>query len=338
MLANRALLAESGRSVYLRCSNAFFSFAGLSRKVESISLFRCLALKKSDLFIVWFPSIKALVDVTIILLFTSATIVFVYHEPYVSFRSYRSAGFGFAKSTRVLLISCVNRLICKLSHKVVLPSRNAANALKASTADRLKYQTFALLFDDEWKNESALPRNAISYIGTIAEDHAFVEFVRFATQAIDSNDLLAYRFVIATRSAIPAEVGEDVARCKSSGRLFVQAGRPLTNPEINLHFAGSFVVWNAYKRSMQSGVLPKAYMFGSPVIVSDKNESEYFILGKTGAEISSDYRYEDFVAAIKEVALNWQVLSANCRDLFLSVFYYRALAPRFLDFVSQGRP
>ena len=50
-------------------------------------------------------------------------------------------------------------------------------------------------------------------------------------------------------------------------RLKLVVGKPMSNLEINNYFNKSLVVWNAYRRSMQSGVLPKAYMFGTPVII-----------------------------------------------------------------------
>jgi hypothetical protein len=45
---------------------------------------------------------------------------------------------------------------------------------------------------------------------------------------------------------------------------------------------------------MQSGVLPKAYMFGTPVLVSTSNQSEYFEDGVHGVCISDSYTVQEF--------------------------------------------
>jgi glycosyltransferase involved in cell wall biosynthesis len=87
---------------------------------------------------------------------------------------------------------------------------------------------------------------------------------------------------------------------------------------------------------MQSGVLPKAYMFGTPVLMSAINQSEYFDDGVHGALISDRYTSEEFEAAILKMQPSWPVLSENCRAFFLQNFDYRALSSTFMNFVSDN--
>ena len=145
---------------------------------------------------------------------------------------------------------------------------------------------------------------------------------------------MPYKFLIATRSDVPERLSTVIEQCVSSGRLVVQSGIPMTNDQINRFFAQSYVVWNAYKRSMQSGVLPKAYMFGTPVIVSTSNQSEYFEDGVHGVLISSEYSIAEFENAVLKLQLNWSDVSRNCRASFLRNFEYHALSSTFMRFLS----
>jgi glycosyltransferase involved in cell wall biosynthesis len=82
---------------------------------------------------------------------------------------------------------------------------------------------------------------------------------------------------------------------------------------------------------MQSGVLPKAYMFGVPVITSSSGSSEYFINGSTGLAISSDYDSDDFIEAISLMLVSFPKFSLCARAFFLDKFYYKSLSDDFLD-------
>jgi glycosyltransferase involved in cell wall biosynthesis len=121
----------------------------------------------------------------------------------------------------------------------------------------------------------------------------------------------------------------------ASGKLVVRAGRALTNAEINKYYAKSTVVWNAYKRSMQSGVLAKAYMFGTPVVVSILNKSEYFLDRENGVLVSGKYDFTEIQDAIGDIILRFEEYSSQCRRRFLDVFYYKAQSTAFMDFVSS---
>jgi glycosyltransferase involved in cell wall biosynthesis len=268
-------------------------------------------------------------------LFSSALVVYVYHEPYTSFASYRAGGFSRTKAIKVTAISIVNLLLCSLSHKIILPSARAYEALPAARSNKERYAKINLFFADETKPKQINQlRVFITYIGTVAEDHAFAEFVQLMYSSIINKTLLPYQFLIATRSKIPDKYSSIIQFGIYSERLIVQSGASMTNNQINYFYSQSFVVWNAYKRSMQSGVLPKAYMFGTPVIVSVSNQSEFFENGVHGALISDQYTSEDFESAIFEIQKNWPKLSENCRNFYLNKFDYRAIASTFINFLS----
>jgi glycosyltransferase involved in cell wall biosynthesis len=310
--------------------------SGEGHHFKKFALRDCLNLTCDDLFIVWFPSLAALRDIVFLRIFSKVTLVYVFHEPFSSLRSYWGAGFGLLKTMKIALISAVNYLLVSMAHKIVLPSSAAMVAYEARYSKSKPHAQFPLMFDDEAKNVlSGGKREFVSYIGTVAEDHAFDEFLNFASWALANKKLDGYKLLIATRSVLSAETLARVRNFVDAGLMQVQHGRPLSNSEINFFYANSLVVWNAYRRSMQSGVLPKAYMFGTPVVITNANPSEFFVDGITGLKISSNYDSQELLSAINTIALNFPSFSNACRKLFLEKFFYRAFASSFVKFLLE---
>ncbi len=336
MQANCKLLEENGFHVRFSVNERFLSFTDCGMKGKASDISDWVMLGHGDLFIVWYASVSAVFNLLFVRLFSRATTVYVYHEPYTSFSSYRKAGFSWLKTVRVTAISMVSRVICVLSDKIILPSERAFQAIPAAQRQSRRYAKINLMFVDEsGPKTQGLAREFVSYIGTIAEDHAFDEFVHLMQACVAGQILLPLKFLIATRSTVPDKYRAVVDECVSSGQLVLHAGRPMTNAEINHFYASSFVVWNAYRRSMQSGVLPKAYMFGTPVLVSTSNQSEYFHEGVHGALISDRYTLQEFHQAITWLHTDWTTVSQNCRNHFLQNFNYHVLSSTFMNFVSD---
>lgn len=332
--ANSQLLEEHGFDVRFCLHENFLTFPGSKFNKREASATDYLQLNAGDLFIVWFPSLSVLLNMLFVRLLSSATVVYVYHEPYTSFASYREAGFSRVKVLKITAISIVNWLLCGLSHKIILPSSRAYQAMPLAHTNTTRYAKINLLFSDEAQPEQInKSRSFISYIGTIADDHAFKEFVHLMHESISAGALPGYSFLIATRSSIPEEMSSIIERGILSGRLMVQSGTPMTNEQINGFYAQSHLVWNAYKRSMQSGVLPKAYMFGTPVLMSTANQNEYFEDGVHGVLISDHYSVDEFENAVVRLESSWTVISRNCRNYYLQNFDYRALSSMFMNFV-----
>jgi glycosyltransferase involved in cell wall biosynthesis len=333
--ANAKLLKENGFDVSFLVSKHIFDFSATLMKDRNASFLESLALRQGDLFVVWFPSLSVVFNLLLVRLFTMATTVYICHEPYTSFSSYRQAGFGVLKALRVKAIATVSSTICTLSRKIIFPSSRAFDAFQSAIYKPERYAKIDLMFADESEDCLATSqRDFVSYIGTIAEDHAFDEFVCLMKVCIDDQLLQPLKFMIATRSQIPPKYSVAISECLSSGRLVLQSGTPMTNKVINHFYSQSFVVWNAYKRSMQSGVLPKAYMFGTPVLVSTSNTSEHFEDGVHGVLISNRYSVEEFCQAISKLQLSWSSMSQNCRNYYLHNFDYHAISANYMNFVT----
>jgi hypothetical protein len=337
MLANRQLMVGAGYSVLFGWHKSFRLLSNGIFKNSEISKNKLITLKLNNLVFVWFPSISALIDMLLVRCFTKATIVYIFHEPFSSFHSYRVSGFGFFKTIKITLVSVVNYFLVTLSHKIILPSTTALTTFEARYDTNKAYEQFPLMFDDETKGHILVLENRkyIAYIGTVAEDHAFDEFVKFACYVL-SNQLLAdgQKMLIATRSVLSSKIMAQLQNYVDTDLLVIQSGRPLSTEEINFFYARSFVVWNAYRRSMQSGVLPKAYMFGTPVIISSANRSEFFDNGVTGIEVSNRYDCDEILSAVRLIIANFPAHSLACRTTFLEKFYYKAFSNKFIEFVT----
>lgn len=332
--ANEKLLLEMKYDVYYDIHRHFYNFINISNMKKTFYFFDYFKLKKNNIVIFWFPSISIILLGAIVKLFTKATIVYIYHEPYTSLRSYRKAGFSRLKTVRIALISIVNFLICTLSDKIILPSKRAFDAIPNAKSRPHRYAKINLMFADEAGHPPLLSdRQFISYIGTIAEDHAFDDFIRLMQCCISKELISKYNFLIATRSKIPKSYQSLIDKCLLSGRLFLKCGSSMSNDEINEYYSKSFIIWNAYRRSMQSGVLPKAYMFGTPLLVSYNNQSEYFTTGIHGMLIPNRCNVDKFIDAVITIECNWIDMSKNCRNEYLQQFDYQSLINIFSDFV-----
>ena len=108
-----------------------------------------------------------------------------------------------------------------------------------------------------------------------------------------------------------------------SERVKIQKGRFLTNDEIDRYYSSTKVLWNAYNRMTQSGVLAKAFMFGTPAIMMRHNLNEFAHDGEEVVAIDENKSYEQIENAISKIIEEFDRFSNNCRNQFLQSFYYK---------------
>ena len=142
-----------------------------------------------------------------------------------------------------------------------------------------------------------------------------------------------FDFLIATRSSLDVMIRERLKQGIRTARVKILEGVPLSNQTINDCYAQSWVVWNAYLRSMQSGVLPKAYMFGTPVLISELNRSDFFVDVRHGVEISSSFTFSEIESAILNIQNNFTFFTKSCKDMFNRTFHYKAVSDFFMKLV-----
>ena len=270
----------------------------------------------------WFPSIQNLKIILIsILKFNNTKIFYVYHEPFESIKIYRKAGFNFVEIFRLFLILIVSYLTCIFSTCVILPSKKAEKLYKNSLSYKLnnKILQIPLLFINENNTICKNPENKkkyFSYIGTIANDHAFKEFVNFIRQANEKKHNI--NFLIATKNRLERKF---IDVNLNYPNLKIIHGKPLSNLEINRCYSSSLLVWNAYHRTTQSGVMAKAFMFGAPIICLKKNRNE-FTLENINTLFISKYCFKEIYSSYRFAYENINFFEKKCSESFQRIFHY----------------
>lgn len=189
---------------------------------------------------------------------------------------------------------------------------------------------FPLIYDDEAPRDvgSLLPdKHYFGFMGGLCRAHGFDHFVRFMrSELLRGSDL---RFLIASRHPLPADVKNDPVVKKNPDKLKLMCGRPLSSDEINLAYAESFCIWNIYRRSTQSGVLPKAFMFGTPVLASSSGSFPEFVKDGVNGKFGEGQDHDAIGRSLSDVRANQENFAFNCRRTFNEEFFYKANLSRF---------
>ena len=277
--------------------------------------------KVEDVFVAVFvfPSLKNLLLIRKMKR-QGAKIIYIFHEPLAPLKEYKKAGFSYKYLAKLWVINRISSLTVKWSDVILLPSKKAVDYYKANPLYKNENTHYLpLLYEDERKNSLALPeRKYFSYIGTVAADHSFDEYLQFVKKAIEKDALPELSFLVATKSEF--EVPQELL---DSPRVTIRKGTPLSDEEINECYASTFVVWNAYARTTQSGVLAKSFMFGTPAIVLRKNLSEFTEDGKEVVAIDDNTSFEEIEKAVVKITDSFTQFSDAARKRFEETFYYR---------------
>lgn len=226
---------------------------------------------KVDLAVFLFPSQKNL-PLIWKLRRQGAKVVYIFHEPLAPMRIYCEAGFSKKYLAKLWVIDYINALTVKWSDYILLPSEKAVKYYEENSRYTNKdYHYLPLMYSDEREERhTRMPRLYFSYIGTVAADHSFNEYLDFVEWAVTNNRLEGVNFMVGTKSKF--DIPEAL---KNSNRITIHQGKPMTDEEINAYYSSSIAVWNAYARTTQSGVLAKSFMFGTPAVVMRANLNEF---------------------------------------------------------------
>jgi hypothetical protein len=285
----------------------------------------------------WFPSLNNIREIIKLKLVYKSKIFYVLHEPFDSIRNYYKSGFGLVKIIKICLINLVNIPTILLSDKIILPSESALKTYEKNYSwINKEFTMIPLLFTDENNKEVSPKKTHISYIGTIAADHAFNKFIDFAIIAMENDWFPGHKFLIATSSRIPSRERKLVKSFIEKGLIEVKEGEMMSNKTINGFYQNSAIVWNAYNRSMQSGVLPKAYMFGAAVIVLFKNNSIFIDDHETGILVNDNGNVEELRVAVEKILSEKQFFETKSRNKFLSTFFYKKYLDDFKNLLKDS--
>ena len=252
-------------------------------------------------------------------------IVYVYHEPWhMSFQYFLSEGImGTAKALAAHRLTVP---VLRLSSTVILESRFGMRMYEQADARyNRNYAYFPQIYDDDANVglfDLVQRKRYFSFLGTLCRSHGFDQYFEFMLSALERG--ADWRFLIASRNPLPPHLEKDARFQQNRSKVEIRCGRPLTNDEMNECYAESFCVWNAYRRSTQSGVLPKAMMFGTPVLASAVGSfPEYVLHGENGIFVDAEDT-DGIMSALEEVRRNIASYAANCRQSFRENFFYQA--------------
>ena len=222
-------------------------------------------------------------------------------------------------------------LTVKWSDYILLPSEKAVKYYEENSRYTNKdYHYLPLMYSDEREERhTRMPRLYFSYIGTVAADHSFNEYLDFVEWAVTNNRLEGVNFMVGTKSKF--DIPEAL---KNSNRITIHQGKPMTDEEINAYYSSSIAVWNAYARTTQSGVLAKSFMFGTPAVVMRANLNEFTHDGQNVVAIDDNTDKELIAAAVKRIHENQDKFSFECRKEFTKSFYYRVYNKEFWGIIN----
>ena len=266
-----------------------------------------------------------------------ARIIYLYHEPWESFYQYLKEGLRQAlKATAAHYFSTKVLPLCDL---VIVPSEYALSLYERyDVSYNNRVVKVPLLFEDELCGEIDLSKKEyFSYIGHAVKGHAFDKYISFIKYAYAKR--VQFKFEVATRTDLGSLLKRDRAlnKMENEGILRVSHGRPLTNDEINQAYERSFCVWNLYRRSTQSGVLPKAFMFGTPVIATNLGSfREYVKHRENGFLVQHGFDFDLLLELVVNAKRDIDNMSKKCRNAFLGTFCWTAWIDSELVEVSQS--
>ena len=288
--------------------------------------------KTIDVAIIWFPSQKNLCIIKSLKRKFRTKIIYCYHEPVTSFKEYRESGYTSIQVLIERMKDWIGAYTSNISDIVILPSKKAyTNYIEGKLYKNKNVIYMPLLYVDECvESHRQIERRYFSYIGTVASDHSFTEYLKFVECAIMNDWMPRIKFLIATKSEF--DIPDIIA---SSSRVDIYKGKPMSNDEINAHYASSYIVWNAYARTTQSGVLAKSFMFGTPAIVLSKNLSEFTEDGANIVAINDNTSFYEICSSIEKIISDYDYFSMNARKRFENTFYYRRYNEMFREIISS---
>lgn len=258
-------------------------------------------------------------------------ILYILHEPYMGIRELLKDGTYCVKQA----IACIlNAWLCSKSEKIILGSKYAEDNCKCYMKSAYKKKvSFPLLFMDSYL-ENGEDRKYFSLIGTYATPKGSDLFFKFIKESVSRG--YDIDFQIATRSNLDEQLKDSVVKkLIKEDKLVVHHGRDLTTEEINAAYRRSICCWNGYRRTTQSGVLPNAYMQGTPVLASNIGSfTDFVIPGKTGEFIDNKDVNSIYKGYLK-IQNNSEDMSKQCRKYFLEHFFYGNQAKRLKDVIDN---
>ncbi len=252
-------------------------------------------------------------------------VYFACHEPWNGWKStFKNL---FKKNESVLAT-------IKLMYKFILLRKLLKNVQACFLFSKAGYERYGkylkrfcnkfYLFPLPFKNENLLNNNGkkeyFSCIGSTALAHNFEGFVKtiLDISKIDKD----VKFLIATKDTISSDILEKIKFLINDNRLLLNHGKIMTNDEINNYYSISLAVWLYYNTSVQSGVLCKSFMFGSPVIASNIGSFKEFVINDFNGFVLDEQNSQMIYEKIQIIKDSIDTYKVNSITTFNNFFNY----------------
>lgn len=264
-----------------------------------------------------------------------AKILYVLHEPWQISLNYLRVE-GLVSTLRGIMAHGATVPVLKLSDTVLIPSQYGLKVYERTDARFNPHATcMPLIIDDEAPPDvaEAMERKRyFGFIGALNRSHGFDQYVGFMRRMLaEEKDL---HFLVASRQPFPAAIGKERVIRENADRVEIRCGKPLSDEEIDLCYANCFCIWNLYRRSTQSGVLPKAFMFGTPVVASRVGSFPEYVVDGVNGRFADPGDANGIRSVIAEIRSNLAQYAVNCRWSFRNTFYYEAQLPILARLIS----
>ena len=266
---------------------------------------------------------------------TNAKILFIYHEPWRGLENeikrFRHDSKNFIKQVGRMVFA---REVIRSSDLVICPSAQAADFYRNHEARyNPHYVAFPLVFQDDcFGGKYRKDKTYFSFISTATLDKAvdcFFEFVKY----VSSQDV-HIQFQVVTSTDISAYLDAEIQQLIAVGRMVVRHGKGLSEAEMNEAYDNSKCTWLAYRSSTQSGVIAKAFMWGSPCIGTNVGVFGDLIDGTNGKIVSSCDAFEEILNAYYEIEANQQHYERSARQTFERVYSAKQRTNQLADLID----
>lgn len=322
------LIAYAKTAVELGCEVEFILDSGYRRFEELASIANIAAASDIGTEPRWThalflnPSVKNL-ELAAKFKKIGAKILYIYHEPWQMSPGYLFDE-GLVATAKAFAAHRFTVPVLRLANVIILPSRFGISQYRKADAKHNRSCVYIpLLFDDEAPEnslEDLSKKQFFGYVGGLCRAHGFDQYIAFMKYAFRKG--MDTRFMIGSMYPLPGGILDDPLIKRNLDKLEIRCGRPLTSEEMNACYAESFCIWNIYRRSTQSAVLPKAMMLGTPSLASRAGSYPEFITDGFNGKFAVGDDVDSIARAVDNIRANQASYASACRERFRNIFFY----------------
>lgn len=244
-------------------------------------------------------------------------VIFIYHEPWrgllYEIKRFKRDIIRFIKQVGRKFYS---RKVLKLADLVICPSSEAVDFYSRHESKyNNNYIRFPLVFLDAASEGFDKKKKYFSFISTASQDKGadiFFKFIEYAARR--DNDVV---FQVVTPSDATKYLNNYHFEMVRAGRLIIRHKAGLNEEEMDDAYNNSRCTWLVYRSSTQSGVIAKAFMWGSPCLATKVGVFPTIINGKNGLLVDDAYNFEDILEKFHQICENENSFQESARQSFL---------------------